>query len=433
LWTVSPSGLDDLVANPASWYREVALGEREIRATGSGGSTLASVRGRVIHQVLEDDLAGDTEVTLARWRALARAEGIDEARITDGEPELLRHLGVAAADPRVALRLANSGMTEVRFRHRVGQVELVGQIDRLWLDTAAGGFVVLDWKSERFVRDIGDEGPTLPAVQAAAERHTRQLLAYAWAADRVLRAQGQPGIVRLELYFTDIGQLWTWGPVTAADLEPVEAALGVAAEIRTGSLADAMARQVAWPVEPRWAPWGAVPVAYAGSTNSTASTASGASAGVPAPSAAPAPPPPLPGPPPAQPPGPAMVAASGPPAGPSRWGSLKRFLGAPEAAPSPVPVRRTPPPPAPDPLPPIPPPPADLAADVADDFGYNAEPVEPGPPPPWLDAPLPDHEPPPAPDPEPPPIPASRPTSGRRKPKTPVPDSQLSLFGPGPR
>jgi hypothetical protein len=65
---------------------------------------------------------------------------------------------------------------------------------------------------------------TPEAARAAAAGHARQLLTYAWAADRILRAHDQPGVVRAELYFTSTGTLVSF-PIDRADLGRVEAVL----------------------------------------------------------------------------------------------------------------------------------------------------------------------------------------------------------------
>ncbi|MFK7929392.1 MAG: UvrD-helicase domain-containing protein [Myxococcota bacterium] len=212
---VSPSSLDRFSHNPADWYRRERLGIPD--ATPAAAATplrLAGARGEVIHGLLEDDAAHDPDVAKARWRNRAAQEGATAAQIEESWPAVAQHLERASADPQVQERLMAPGMAEVRFRLAHAGVVLVGQIDRLFRDPS-GRWVVLDWKSER-VQGTCEE---------AAQRHSRQLMAYAWAADRILRAHGEAGVHRSEVYFTDRGELVALPNYTADDYRSFEVEL----------------------------------------------------------------------------------------------------------------------------------------------------------------------------------------------------------------
>ena len=238
---VSPSSLDLFAASPARWYRRNRLGvpDDDTPARAQTRLELAAARGEVIHGLLEDDVVDDEAIAIARWRARAHAEGATPDLVEDGIPELLAHLRRTAADPRVQHRLLADGMDEVRFRmplHAPGdapadhELVLTGQIDRLY-QADDGTWVVLDWKSGRVDGSVLD----------AARHHARQLLAYAWAADRILRAHGQPGVSRAEVYFTDVAELVSLGPIGPDHHAAVEADLAEVSRYASLSWEDVVA------------------------------------------------------------------------------------------------------------------------------------------------------------------------------------------------
>lgn len=252
---VAPSSLDRFQACPAAWMRRYLLRVPEpevspdavrvaapsppgvepegassaVTERGSlaappradhGSSQLASLLGQVLHGLLEDDAAHLATVAAVRWQAaVAEAGLVDVAGL--GLDRLLRHASRAARDPEVRRRLDAPGWAEVPLRIAQGRVVLQGSIDRLWHDARAGAWTVLDWKSGSPDRERGGA-------------HEHQLRAYAWAADKVLRAHGQAGCDRAELYLTATGELLTLGPWTAAELASVE---------RTLEAIDALAEQ----------------------------------------------------------------------------------------------------------------------------------------------------------------------------------------------
>jgi hypothetical protein len=133
---------------------------------------------------------------------------------------LRAHLEVTAAAPEVQRALAAPGWAELPFRSTHGAIALTGRIDRLWLDAPAGGFVVVDWKSDALRGRPPEE---------VAQEHATQLVAYAWAADRVLRARGQPGVVRSDVVLTEIGATVMVGGEAERDADRVVALLELAA------------------------------------------------------------------------------------------------------------------------------------------------------------------------------------------------------------
>lgn len=170
---------------------------RARRPGGQRPRLLASVRGTVIHSLLEDDVAEDLALARRRWEALARAEGATGDEIERGYEALVTHLSRTVADPKLQRVLAASGYSELSFRLPLGSVVVRGQIDRLYLDPDTREWVVLDYKSEAI------SGP----LEQAAEAHRSQLLAYAWAASEVLQGHGETPVRRVEVYFTAAGEL----------------------------------------------------------------------------------------------------------------------------------------------------------------------------------------------------------------------------------
>jgi len=208
---LSASGLDLYASCPARWYRRHFLGIPETAFRSRElARTLAAARGQVIHSVLEDEAADDEELIRTRWLSSALAEGCTRERAEVLLPELLQHLRNTRKDPHIEAAHAATGRSEVSFRATHGSVVLRGQIDRLYLDES--GWIVLDYKSEVLVGSIADAG----------QRHRRQLLAYGWAADRILSARGQGHVVAGEVYFTEIGAVHRLGPWTSQDLRQVE-------------------------------------------------------------------------------------------------------------------------------------------------------------------------------------------------------------------
>jgi ATP-dependent helicase/nuclease subunit A len=209
---VSPSTLDLFESCPARWYRRHRLRIPEGPAGGGPvAPALGALRGAVLHGMLEDDLAEDEATALQRFVATVVEDGGTVESAREAFPDLLDHLRRAAADPWLRAVLDAPGHAETTFRRVHGHLVLQGQIDRLWFDGEADGWVVLDYKSEA----VG------PDLQAAAKKHERQLLAYAWAATQVLEAHGQRPVVRGEVYFTAVGRavpLGPWGPADFARL-----------------------------------------------------------------------------------------------------------------------------------------------------------------------------------------------------------------------
>ncbi|MEZ4240424.1 MAG: PD-(D/E)XK nuclease family protein [Myxococcota bacterium] len=216
------SALDRLVACPARWYRRDRLGLPEAPASARDRHlALAAARGQVVHQVLQDGVHGDERAVWRRWAAAARALGADDEAIDAGMVRLREHLAATAASPGVQRALAGPGWAELPFRAAHAGVALTGRIDRLWLDAEAGGFVVVDWKSDA----LGGRR----AAGVAAE-HRTQLRAYAWAADRVLAARDQPRVVRSDVVLTEVGAVVPVGGAAAEHAEEVLALLELAAD-----------------------------------------------------------------------------------------------------------------------------------------------------------------------------------------------------------
>jgi ATP-dependent helicase/nuclease subunit A len=174
---------------------------------------LAGLRGRVLHELLEDgDGDADTDAVARRWRAAARELPATDDELRRGEEQLRGALARLRELPGVRRALAARGHRELAFRVAHGPVALRGRIDRLWWDDEAGGWVVLDWKSGR------------PGSGHAA----RQLLAYGWAASRLFP---EP-VVRGEIVWAAAGVVETVGPWAPGAFAEVEAWLAAEAAPR---------------------------------------------------------------------------------------------------------------------------------------------------------------------------------------------------------
>ncbi len=233
---LSASALDLHASCPARWYRRHFLGipETTFRAKELA-RTLAAARGQVIHSILEDDAVDDEALIRTRWLGRALAEGCTRDEAEALLPKLLEHTRRTRADPHLQRALDATGRSEVPFSVAAGPVVLRGQIDRLYRD--ASGWVVLDYKSEAVVGSPAD----------AAERHRSQLLAYGWAADRVLRANGKGGVVAGEVYFTALGASHRLGPWQPSDLAAVEGLLEQVADTSRRPWAEVESRAITEP------------------------------------------------------------------------------------------------------------------------------------------------------------------------------------------
>lgn len=185
--TLLASDLASSEACVARWFRTSRLGQR---APEPLPRRLAAVRGTVMHSLIEDRVLDDPGLARRRWRHAARSAALPEAYVQRGEEEVLRQQVVCRDLPVLARALAAPGFDELALRAPFPGGRLQGRIDRLFIDRERGGFVVLDYKT---------------AGGALAGRHRTQLLAYGWAAGRVLEAQGQPPVVGGLLVFTNGG------------------------------------------------------------------------------------------------------------------------------------------------------------------------------------------------------------------------------------
>ena len=215
---ISASGLDLYVTCPARWYRSVVLDMPETALRNKAvARTLAAVRGQVMHGLLEDGGADDEALIRARWTAAAVGLGYTTEHADALLPTLVEPLLRSSQDPYLQRIKKRPGRAEVGFRVATGHVILRGQIDHLYEDD--DGWVVLDYKTESVEGDL----------LAAAQRHRRQLLAYAWAANQVLRNRGLGPVVAGEVYFTDVSaaqRLGVWGDRDLATVESLLVQVG---------------------------------------------------------------------------------------------------------------------------------------------------------------------------------------------------------------
>lgn len=190
-WTVPP-------LHPGQPAREVAITASDVSAAAvctvqwflardalPSPPTVASVAGSVLHAAIEDRLF-DPEAVATRWRTASVGLPAEDRR--RGWDRVRTSLARLARDPTLEELLALPGFDEIAVRTPFPGGWFVGRIDRLFVDRERGGFVVLDYKT-------GREDPA----------HRAQIDAYAWAAQHVLEAHGQPDVVGGLLYFTGDG------------------------------------------------------------------------------------------------------------------------------------------------------------------------------------------------------------------------------------
>jgi hypothetical protein len=251
---LTPSSLVALRECPLRWR----LGSVEGVPEGPAGPRsralgLAALRGRALHEALEDGEAHDPARVRARFVAigaasglLSSASGLGGPASGLGAPELeleaervVAHAARVTADPALAAMLAAPGLVEQRFEIPHGGAVVRGQIDRLWWDREAREWVVVDWKSERV------EGPA--EVQRAVARHADQLLAYVWGADRTLAPLGHPPVRRAAIAFSELGGLVELPRVVEPDLRRFEQTVVEAVEWARRPLAEVSAAVLTGP------------------------------------------------------------------------------------------------------------------------------------------------------------------------------------------
>jgi ATP-dependent helicase/nuclease subunit A len=199
LLPVLASALDRYRACPARWMRAEGLGIAEPETPQvQHERELQAAMGQVIHQILQDGAERDETDIRARLRAAWGRLGATADEHRGGLSRLQQHLGATAANPSVRRALQSPGWSDLPLQLPAHGLLLCGKLDRLWLDRDQGGFVVLDWKSEPLA------GRTAEQVAAAYEL---QLLVYGWAADQILQAQHQPGVVRADVVLTETGEV----------------------------------------------------------------------------------------------------------------------------------------------------------------------------------------------------------------------------------
>ncbi|MFZ5482097.1 MAG: UvrD-helicase domain-containing protein [Myxococcota bacterium] len=229
---LAPSSLALFARDREAWaLRHVfgmpALAARPARAEADLARRAAGVRGDVLHGLLEDDAVEDEAHAHARWRAAAAEAGLSASLADAGWAELRAHLDALRESEDAAAVLAARGYAELPVRLRHGPVTLHGRIDRLCRDPRDGAWMVVDYKSVRAEHD------------ATLDEYRPQLLAYAIAASRVLRARGLPEVARGALLFTRTGRLARLPDWTEADVTGFHATLDEVAATLRGALGGA--------------------------------------------------------------------------------------------------------------------------------------------------------------------------------------------------
>ena len=201
---------------PADWLTAPA---------GPGASEIGALVGTLIHRLfalglnLVEALPEDLE---PRLRAMAEClletafEDVD-AEGAPAEPGLVRILVASAQTILARLRrtdaasrearelLSSPGQTEVPFVLSLGRWLVRGRFDKLIPAGAAGGFLIVDWKTDK-------EGATRERV----EHHRRQMELYALALHRSGKATNADGSVEARLVFLESAQ------VSGASFRPAE-------------------------------------------------------------------------------------------------------------------------------------------------------------------------------------------------------------------
>jgi ATP-dependent exoDNAse (exonuclease V) beta subunit len=167
---------------PHSLARTDERGPDESSDPGDG-ARLARLRGLLVHACLEDEIHELSPLVTRRIRRALASEGLlAEDTVRRLEVALERHLaGFLRAAPPPLLDPGSTVFREQGFRlalpvkpRGADRADLEGVIDALYLDPERDCWVVLDYKS-----DAGDP-------ETVASRYAGQLLAYAWAASRIL-------------------------------------------------------------------------------------------------------------------------------------------------------------------------------------------------------------------------------------------------------
>ncbi len=189
---IAASTLDLFAASPDGWFRTVVLGlAEETSPARRRWLALQAARGRAVHRALERGLTESDEAIALHWTALARAAGATRDEAADGLSRVLEHVARGRASPMARTILEAPGLVELPFRVSHRHITLHGRIDRLW--QSADGPVVVDWKTERAPEGLD------PST------HRLQLLAYCWAADRILTEGGAGRVRSGVLFFTAEG------------------------------------------------------------------------------------------------------------------------------------------------------------------------------------------------------------------------------------
>lgn len=228
---IAPGSLGSFVEDPDAWrLRHLEGVERGAapRPSSGGGATrgevagasstptsslrLASLAGRVIHGMLEDDALDDLPRGRARWLAGGRLDALDDGVLEAEWPRVAEQLARLRASAEVAALFDRRNYRELGVRLERPPVVLAGRLDLLCRDPLDGAWMVVDYKSQR---DTEDDD----ALRAAFRE---QLLAYSVAASAVLEPRCGQGVVRAAVLLTRTARLVRfpdWTPDDVASFE----------------------------------------------------------------------------------------------------------------------------------------------------------------------------------------------------------------------
>lgn len=155
----------------------------------------AALRGNILHKAMESGVVFGN----ASFEEFVKRYCVQEGVAFDKDLDVVEHLQKARGDLRLQAMNAGyhqQGVSEAAFEIQVEGVILQGAIDRLFRDPKTGSWVVLDFKTNQFSKNVK---PGYLKQFVEEHGYDLQINAYALAAEKILK---EP-VGNLFLYFTD--------------------------------------------------------------------------------------------------------------------------------------------------------------------------------------------------------------------------------------